>query len=560
MSQPASQTLPERGSSERLDSLSFECIPHQSKLFLDYLKDPLALKNFYPSALRSHVEVAARVPEVLANYKTDRNQLADALTTMNKGWGASDSALENIEKLRAADAVAVVTGQQAGILTGPLYTIYKAISTIKVAACLRGRGINAIPVFWIATEDHDFAEIAETFVHNRNGQLSEIKWLPENRIEGLPVGKITFDESVKITVEALFAELPKNEYSAELQNLVRDAYQPGQTIGDAFARMMASLFGKHGLILFDPLDENLKRLAAPIYAHAVEKSTEITAALIKRSQELEAAGYHAQVLVEETSFPLFWLDAAGRRHALKRTQNGTLHAKGADKDFTIAELQEIAGNEPQCLSPNVTLRNVVQDYLLPTAVYFGGGAEIAYSAQNSEVYRILERPVTPMLPRASLTIIEPRVARTLSKYNLDMTDFFCRPEGLFPKIVTEFLNSETPRIFTEATEIINAQLDRLSESLNQTEPTLAQSLVRRRPKMLHHLAALKTKFYNAEIRKNDTVKQQIETACSAIFPRKGLQERTLNVTSLLARHGDNLIDWTWQAVDVDSTEHQIIRL
>ena len=545
---------------KRLDTLPFECVPHQSKLFLDYLKDPQALKNFYPTALKSHTEIPLRIPELLANYTVDRNRLADALSAMNKRWAASDRTLQNIEKLRASDAVAVVTGQQAGIFTGPLYTIYKAISTIKVAACLEGRGINAVPVFWIATEDHDFAEVAGTFVNNRDGSLSEIKISAEQKTEGLPVGKIKLDDSIKSDVEKLFDALPKTEFSDELQKMVEDAYQPGRSLGDAFALMMARLFGEFGLILFDPLDDNLKRLAAPIYAQAVEKSAEIIGALIKRSKELEAAGYHAQVLVEETSFPLFWLDSGGKRHALRRTADGKLRAKGIERDFELSELKEIAETAPWRLSPNVNLRNVVQDYLLPTAVYFGGAAEIAYSAQNSEVYRILQRPVTPMLPRASVTIIEPKIARTFDKYNLSMSDFFCRPEGLFPKIVEEFLNSDTPGIFVEAEEIINTQLNRLDKNLTQVEPTLAKSLARRRPKILYHLAALRNKFYHAEIQKNAVVKQQIETASASIFPHKNLQERTINVTSLLARHGDNLVHWIWQAVDVDSFEHQIIYL
>jgi bacillithiol biosynthesis cysteine-adding enzyme BshC len=413
---------------ERIEMLSFDCIPHQSKLFLDYLKNPLALRKFFPSALRSHVDVPARLPEVLNNYKIDRDKLAGALLEMNKRWQASAQTLENIQRLRQNDSVAVVTGQQAGIFTGALYTIYKAISAIKAAACYRGRGINAVPVFWIATEDHDFAEIAETFVQNRNGCLSRITMSAAAETAGLPVGKIVLDDSINESIEHLFAELPKTEFSAELENLVRESYQPGRTVGDAFALVMSRLFGEYGLVLFDPLDEELKQLAAPLYLEAIEKSAEITAALLARNKELESEGYHAQILVEESSFPLFWLDEAGKRHALRRMADGKLSAKGDEKQFEIDELKELARNSPQRLSPNATLRNVVQDYLLPTAVYFGGAAEIAYSAQNAEVYRILNRPVTPMLPRASATIIEPRVRRTLDKYNLRMADFFCRPE------------------------------------------------------------------------------------------------------------------------------------
>ena len=538
----------------------FDCIHNQSKLFLDYLKNPTSLKKFYPTAVKSHTEIPAGINEVLNNYSVNRNELANALDKMNRRWGASSAALENVQKLREENAVAVVTGQQAGIFTGPLYTIYKAISALKVAACFRGRGINAVPVFWVASEDHDFAEVAATSVLNRYGKAEEIKIFSDTESEYLPVGKIALGNSINDAIEDLFSKLPKNEFSDELQNLVRQAYQPGKSLSDAFAEMMARLFGDYGLVLFDPLDENLKRLAAPIYSLAVDRSAEITEALTERSKALEAAGYHAQVLVDKSSFPLFWLDEEGRRHALKRTTDGKLQAKGFGREFEISEIKQLAENEPWRLSPNATLRNVVQDFLLPTAIYFGGAAEIAYTAQTAEVYRVLNRPATPMLPRASVTIIEPRIKRIFEKYNLNLSDFFCRPERLFPKIVEEFLNSETPQIFTETEELINKQLDELHRGLKQTDPTLAESLNRRRSKILYHFEALKTKFYRAEIKKNETVKQQLESACTGLFPHKGLQERTINVTSLLARHGDYIVKWLWNEVDVDSINHQVLYL
>jgi bacillithiol biosynthesis cysteine-adding enzyme BshC len=331
-------------------------------------------------------------------------------------------------------------------------------------------------------------------------------------------------------------------------------------VGDAFALVMSRLFGEYGLVLFDPLDEELKQLAAPLYLEAIEKSAEITATLLARNKKLESEGYHAQILVEESSFPLFWLDEAGKRHALRRMADGKLSAKGDEKQFEIDELKELARNSPQRLSPNATLRNVVQDYLLPTAVYFGGAAEIAYSAQNAEVYRILNRPVTPMLPRASATIIEPRVRRTLDKYNLRMADFFCRPENLVPRIVEGFLDSDTSGIFAQAEETINAQLNLLDERLAEIEPTLAAALAHRRPKILYHIQALKRKFYNAEMKQNETVKLRLEAACSSLFPQKGLQERKLNVTSLIVLHGEYILRWIYDEVDIDTSEHQIFYL
>jgi len=470
------------------------------------------------------------------------------------------NSLENVERLRQPNSVAVVTGQQAGIFTGALYTIYKAISTIKAAACYRGRGINAVPVFWIATEDHDFAEIAETFVQNRNGCLSKITMSAAPETAGLPVGKIVLDDSINESVEHLFAELPKTEFSDEVENLVREAYQPGKNVGDAFALVMSRLFGEYGLVLFDPLDEKLKQLAAPLYLEAIEKSAEITTALLGRNRELEADGYHAQILVEESSFPLFWLDEAGKRHALRRGAGGKLFAKGDEKQFEIDELKELAQNSPERLSPNATLRNVVQDYLLPTAVYFGGAAEIAYFAQNSAIYKTLNRPVTPVRHRASLTVVERKHARTMEKYELNFVDLFEGKEKISAQIVERFLNREAAQVFAEVEENINAQLDSLDRELVKDVPTLAANLANRRRKILWHVGALRKKYHRAEILKDEIARRRLENLFTALLPHKALQERTLNVNTFLNFYGFNFIDWIYETIETDKENHQILYL
>jgi bacillithiol synthase len=556
----AVQTLSPTSANLRLEKIAFANIPHQSKLFLDYLAKPLELTTFYPIAVSSLEELRARVPEVLANYPTDRDKLADALKAMNERWNASPQTFDLIERLREKDAVAIVTGQQAGLFTGSLYTIYKAFSTIKTAEKLRLQGVNAVPIFWIASEDHDFAEVAKTFVQNREGLLSEVEITTSAENEGLPVGKIVLDSSINVAVEALLAELPKTEFSNELESLIRESYQPKVTMSDAFARLMARLFRDYGLILLDPLDETLKELASPIYDKAVEYSTEITSALLARSRELESAGYHSQVLVEEDSFPLFWIDDTGKRQTLRRAKDGKIQSKVSKTIYLPTDLRKTAAQEPSRLSPNATLRATVQDYLLPTLCYFGGAAEVAYFAQTSEVYRILQRPATPIFHRASLTVIEPNVNRTLERYSLDLADFFEKPEILQAKIVEKFLNSDVSKTFAEVEEIINAQINRLDRTLLPIEPTLSESLGKRRRKIMWHIGSLRQKFYQAEIRRHETANRRLENAFNALYPHKGLQERTLNVTSLIARHGTNILDWIYDAIDTDTKEHQILFL
>lgn len=541
-------------------NLPFSEIPHQSKLFVEYQRSPLNLEKYYPLAVNSHTQISKRIPEVLANYKTDRNALCDILEEMNKGCSTSEKTLENLKLLREEDCVAVVTGQQAGLFTGPLYTIYKALSAVKLTECLRGRGFKAVPVFWIATEDHDFAEVSNAFVVNRNGELAELKNEPKRCYDNLPVGYVQLDESIKKTVEDLFAELPRTEFTDELRGLIESCWHNDMNYGDAFAKMLTKILGKYGLILLCPLDEKLKKLAAPIYTEAIKKSDEIVSALRVRSEELQQKGYHAQVLVTEDYFPLFWQAKNKTRHALKKNSEGHYKVKDVDREFTLEELAEIAEREPHRFSPSVVLRSVVQDYLLPTVAYFGGGAEIAYFAQSAEVYRILNRPVTPIFHRQSFTLIEPKHAKTLEKYDLDLKDLLFGIENALPQIVEEHLNTKTASLFIEAEEKINVELNRLDCNIAQLDKTLSDNLAVRRRKILYHINALRKKYHKAEIRKDETVKRQIETAFTALVPHKHLQERTLNVTTYLNLYGLYLIDWIYDAIDLDDKAHRVIYL
>jgi bacillithiol synthase len=540
--------------------LPFSEVPHQSKIFVEYQQNPLSLKNYYPETVASHTQISRNIPDVLARYKADRRLLCDALEEMNKKFDAGEKTLENIKLLRESDCVAVVSGQQAGLFSGPLYTIYKALSAVKLTECLRGRGFKAVPVFWIATEDHDFEEVSKAFVIDKNGRLKHLKNEPKRCYENLPVGYVKLDDSIKQTVDELFSALPVTEFTGELRKLIDEKWTAGSYFGDAFAGFLTRLFDKYGLIMLCPLDKRLKQIAAPIYTEAIKKSDEIVSALIKRSEELVEKGYHAQVLVEADYFPLFWQAKDHTRNALKKSAAGTFKTKDESREFTLAELAEIAERDPQRFSPSVVLRSVAQDYILPTVCYFGGAAEIAYFAQSAEVYRILDRPVTPIFHRQSFTFVEAKHARTLQKYDLKLTDLFGGIEPILPKIVEEHLNPETARIFAEAEEKINAQLNRLDQNLVNIEPTLADNLATRRRKIIYHIANLRTKFHHAQIKKDETINRRIETAFESLVPHKHLQERTLNVTTYLNRYGFYFIDWIYDAIDLDDKAHRVIYL
>lgn len=546
----------------RVEPLAFDRVPHQSRLFLDYLRDPVALQRFYPSAVRFHHELAARAPEVLAHHVIDRDRLCNALERMNAGWGAGEATLANIRRLRSPTSVAVVSGQQIGLFTGPLYTIYKALSAVKLAACLTSRGVEAVPVFWMATEDHDFAEVQTTELVACDCRLASVQVSSAMHREGVPVGQAVLDASIEDTIRRLLDVLPTTQFSSDVERLVREAYQPSRTYTDGFARMMTALAGRFGLVLLDPLDSEMKQLAAPLYREAALCAPKIARAVEARSRELESENYHAQVFASIDSFPLF-LHVDNKRHALARVSadgEERYRAKGVEGEWTIDELAERAASEPEDFSPNVTLRAVVQDYLLPSVAYFGGGAEIAYFAQTSEVYRVLGRPMTPILHRASLTFVEHRIGRTLNRYNLSLEDLFAGEERVTARVVEEFLGADEARVFHATEETINRALDELKVKMQGFDATLADALATGSRKINYQLETMRTRFHRAQMAHDRAAHRQLERAFTALYPEKSLQERHINITSLLARHGHYFIDWIYNAIDLSSNDHQIVYL
>ncbi len=544
----------------KIEALPFERIPGQSRIFLDYLRDPSALRRFYPTAVRFHHETAARATEVLAAHTVDRAALRDALAAMNSAWGAGPETLASVERLRAPETVAVVSGQQVGLFTGPLYTVYKALSAVKLARCLAERGTPAVAVFWMATEDHDWPEVQRAETIACDGRLASAEVPDHLHKDGQPVGGVKLDESVDEAVARLLGVLPTSAFTPDLEALVRDSYRPGRTYGEAFARMMTGLMGRYGLVLLDPSDARLKALAAPLYGAAARRAPEIASALVGRSRELEAAGYHAQVHTSEDAFPLFLHDETGARHAVTRNARGLYQTRGAAREWTHEELAALAAREPERFSPNVTLRAVVQDYLLPTVAYFGGAAEIAYFAQTAEVYRVLGRPATPILHRASMTIVERRTGRALRRYGLGVEDFFAGLDPVIARVVEEHMGRDVAKTFGETERTIAGALDELQESLRGFDPTLGDALKSGRRKIFYQLEGMRARFHRAQMARDRAVLRQLERAATALYPEKSLQERHVNITSLLARHGRYVTDWIFSAIDPGAVDHQIVYL
>ena len=552
---------PSSGNAElQVSRVPFSALAHQSRLFLDYQRDPVSLRKYYPNAVASPSAVDGYADVVLSKYQTDRGRLCSALTEYGRSIQAGDLSLGNIQKLSEPDTVAVVTGQQAGLFTGPLYTIYKALSAIKMADSLNKRGVKAVPVFWIATEDHDFQEVSEASLVDSAGMLRSFKYVPDEYRDGVPVGAVVVDGNLEAIINEVIGGLPQTAFTREIATALKASWAPGTKFGTAFAKNLAEILRRFGMIFIDPLTPEIKTLCAPIYEKAVEHSGEIIDAINERDRQLLNDGYHTQVEVEDDYFPLFWHDDAGVRRALRKVRPGVYRAKGDRREFSLDELSAIAVEDPGRFSPGVMLRPVVQDHLLPTICYFGGGAEIAYFAQNSEVYRVLDRPVTPIFHRQSFTVIEPRHRRTLEKFQLDLTDLFSGIEAVSLRIAEQTLSTASAREFAEVEENINSQLHRLDQMLSRIDPTLAESLGKRRRKILFHIGALRKKALLAEVRRHDEADRRIGSLFEALLPHSQLQERTINFYSFANKFGSQFTDWIYGSIDLEDKEHRLLYL
>lgn len=541
-------------------SLPFKDLPGQSSLFKAYLSDPLSLREFYPNVEEFPIDVEKYIPTVLNRYDTDRQALCDSLATLNSELGAGPKTIENINALREPRTVAVVSGQQTGLFGGPLYTVYKALSAIRLASELNSRGHRAVPVFWMATEDHDFEEVSTTYFFSGQSKLYRSVYCQNVDGEGTPVGNIVVDKSISTDIECLAAALSPSSSRDAIKEELSRSWGASHTFGRAFGQTIADLTSKYGLILFDPQQSGLKHLSARTYGRAVECADDIVEAIVNRDIQLEEHGFHSQVMVDKDYFPLFWIDDSGARRALRRLSAGVYGVKGQKVQFTRDELHQIAEHQPDRLSPGVMLRPVVQDDLLPTAAYFGGGAEISYFAQNSVVYEILDRPVTPIFHRQSFTILQPRDAKSIRKLGLEYLDLFMDSQSVAIKWAEGNIPPAMANIFTNATKLVNNELDKIKHVIESVDGTLIDHVEKRRRKMLHHISALRTKTLRAISRKNGDAQRRISELHSVVMPNGHLQERSINVYSFVNTFGRGFIDLIYESVDLSDKGHRIIEI
>jgi len=535
--------------------LPFRQIPHTTPLFTDFLSWSPSLQPFYSRS--PHFAEWWKDETSAVRYDSARRErVASILERQNKEWGASPQALENIARLRRG-ASAVVTGQQVGLFGGPLFSLFKALTTVKLAEEASNASCESVPVFWLATTDHDLEEVRHVSVLGADGSLQKLTASTRGG-QDAPVGAVTFGPEIEAVVEAAAASFGESEATTFL----RESYRPGENFGSAFARLFSRLFADWGVVLLDASDPELQQIAQPIYAAAIERAAELDDALLARGKQLEAAGYHQQVKLVPSSTLLFML-RDGARTPVYRRSNGSSAAieflAGDDKIPQSEMLRRIA-SEPHRFSANVLLRPVVQDHLLPTLAYVGGAAEVAYFGQGAVVYQALLGRATPILPRFSATIVEAKPQALLERYDLTVPDIFGGPEALRESLAKRTLPADLQSAFDQAEASLKKSLSGIQPSLGRLDKTLVEAAANAGSKMQYQLDQLRSRAARAELRQSEVLGRHAELLSNALYPNKVLQEREIGGIYFTARHGAQLLRDLYHMLRTDCLDHQIVSL
>ena len=538
----------------RAECLPFQRIPHSTRLFLDYLTYAPAVRAMYPRSPLFSEWFKDEAPHVRYD-DARRRKVSDILERQNRAWGASPKTITNIDRLRQG-ALATVTGQQVGLFGGPLFAIFKALTAVKLAEQATAGGVECIPIFWLATEDHDLAEVNHASLLSEQG-LPERLVAESRGVQDAPVGSVRFGPEIEPVIERAAQLLGDTEATGWL----REAYRPGETLGSAFARLYTRMFAEWGVVLLDPVDKDFHDLAKPLFRAAIERSTELDEALLERGKALEGAGYHQQVKVTSATTLLFHVQDGARTVVRKRVNgaDGGEFVAGEER-VSKAELLDQIESAPEEFNPNVLLRPVVQDYLLPTLAYTGGAAEVAYFAQVAVVFEKLLGRVTPVLPRFSATLVEPKAQRLLERYGLGLPDLFHGPERLREIIASRTLPSDLQARFAETKGTLEISLATLREALAKLDSTLVDAASNAEAKMLHQLSQLEGRAARAASLRNEVVTGHADALSSALFPHKALQEREVAGVSFAARYGPGLLRDLYETIRCDCHDHQVIEI
>ena len=512
-------------------------VPGSTRLFLDFTYHFDRVAAFYPHHYQATEAFAQAASEV--HYPEDRRKaLVSALRSLN---GENPQ----LQRLAAPGTFAVVTGQQVGLFGGPIYTIYKALTAARLAESLTAAGLPSVAVFWLATEDHDFEEISHCWVFDEGTQPQALRVEADSGHR--PAGLIAPGGYPAAELDQLLRDFP---FRSEVMDLVETCYRRGRTMGEAFFGLIRPLLDRYGFLFIDPMQAEVRRLAAPLLEETAHRGDELTDLLLERNRQLEAAGYHAQVHFEAKNSLLFLL-AEGRRVPLRR------RGRTYEGETGIYSASDLAAHKER-LSPNALLRPVMQDYLLPTVAQVAGPAELAYLAQSQVLYQALLGRAPVVQPRNGFTLLERRAGKLIDRYGLRYGDFLQGPAAVRQRISERLIPPELHKSMSATRESVETLLEAAKRGLGAFDPTLEKAAAKSEAKILHQLSKLRAKAERESLRRDQRARADADYLSGLLYPNKHLHERVYSILPFLARHGPGLMDHISRHIRLDCPDHVVL--
>lgn len=473
---------------------------------------------------------------------------APASDALRPAFLAEGPAAVRLAQLLSGEALCVTTGQQPGLFLGPLYTVYKALSAVALAEHLeRILHRPVVPVFWVAGDDHDFLESAQTFTLSAAGDVARLA-LPARAADAplTPMYREPLGPAVLELLAEFWATQPPTEFRPAIEAWLARHYAPERTVADAFAGAVAELLGPLGVVVFQPTHPAAKAAMAPYLLRSLELAASIDGRLADRATTMAAAGRPAPVPVGEGAALVMLEGAAGRDRLL--TEDGTFHLRRSGERFSLGELARLAERSPERLSPNVLLRPVVEAALLPTVAYVGGPGELAYLPQCAPIYEAHGIPPQVPVPRWSGVVLETRTRKVLEKYGIAVDDLRL-PEGqLEQRLVRGELSPEALAALGTLRETLEREYDVLRDAAVAVDPTLRKPVESTRNAALAGMREVEKRLLSHLKQRNDTLVQQLARTRAALFPLAKPQERILGAPAFLTRYGEGFLTTVLDAV------------
>jgi len=533
--------------------IPIDALPFGSRLTKDYLRFDEQVAGFFNGDYRRSITYQAAATVAAGTPRADRRALLERLYHQNESFGMAQATKRHLEQLADPQCLAVVTGQQVGLLTGPLYTIYKALTTCRLAESLAGELQRpVVPVFYLATEDHDFDEVRWLGWRNQKYEFEKKIYTPALMPQRTPMSGVVLDAAIVDLLQQLDDESEASPFKAQFLNLAGECYRPSVTLADAFARFFTTLLADWGVVLLDAADAQLKELAQPIFQQELTEGTSVSA-MLRTNRELADRGYHSQLAVHPQRPHLFILTQG--RHSLEQTDTG-LRDMHSGARFTAEQL----AREPARLSPKAALRPIVQDWLLPTIAYVAGPGEIAYWAQLKRVYAGFHLPMPIVVPRASMTLVEAKIRRHLEKFSVSVDKVLTQPTASRQKVEQQLLPQQLTEPLRAVQQLMKETWPQLLQSVSSLDPTLVSPAQKTADQIAGAVEQLQAKLFRALQQKENAMADAWRVILDSLMPANELQERQLNVLPFLIKYGPALLTTLYEQIDLQRTDHHVVNI